>query len=590
MSTSTPPAPTPAKPASPAQSESTPDIDFSQIDFSAFGATTPAAAPQPAAPGPEAPDFSSLGTVPPPLVSSAGNFTAASSKSLTWQFAAQVNPPAEPEPIDVSTLDLSQFGFSPPSAPAAEPEPIDISTLDLSQFGFSPPSAPTTEPEPIDISTMDLSQFGFSPPSAPTAEPMDISTMDLSQFGFTPSSGPAPSGTLSGGSLVQFAGQPEKVTSEGKSVQETRYNIFDGENFVRSPLALREGNARFGFSSSDQVQVYEIDKKGKPLLRNAPVYDKQDRANGAKIPEALAFIQDSPGYSKGKSYYVVFDENNREFIFEKNLAVEAEGKTPDQTVPGKLVSVDRSLVSGGDAESSSTGLENQFANVSKGVFNDFGDFLNRIALDPLTTDRSEAQTAVARVANLADSFDTLLAAPGDQKIDLSRADYGAFQQLRSHGTVTVEQARLLVARQLTHELESGQAAGLIHDYAKDSGRTGAVLKAAAATAVGLAIGPAFAAAGLTSLAGSAASGAFASALVDAIEQGSTGHISYARLVENAANGALLGAALNKVGLQGDVEEALAGFLHDSAVEFAPNTPEPTNLEYLVGRFQAAMNR
>ena len=111
-----------------------------------------------------------------------------------------------------------------------------------------------------------------------------------------------------------------------------------------------------------------------------------------------------------------------------------------------------------------------------------------------------------------------------------------------------------------------------------------------ATAVGLAIGPAFAAAGLTSLAGSAASGAFASALVDAIEQGSTGHISYARLVENAANGALLGAALNKVGLQGDVEEALAGFLHDSAVEFAPNTPDPTNLEYLVGRFQAAMNR
>ena len=567
LSTSTPPAPTPAKPASPAQSESTPDIDFSQIDFSAFA--PPAAAPQPAAPapGPEAPDFSSLGTVPPPLVSPVGNFTAASSKSLTWQFAAQVNTPAEPEPIDVSTLDLSQFGFSPPSAPAAEPEPIDISTLDLSQFGFSPPSAPTTEPEPIDISTMDLSQFGFAP-----------------------NPGTGPSGTLSGGSLVQFGGKAEEVTSQGKSVQETRYNIFDGENFVRSPLALREGNARFGFSSSDQVQVYEIDKKGKPLLRNAPVYDKQDRANGAKIPEALAFIQDSPGYSKGKSYYVVFDENNREFIFEKNLAVEAEGKTPDQTVPGKLVSVDRSLVSGGDAESSSTGLENQFANVSKGVFNDFGDFLIRIALDPLTTDRSEAQTAVARVANLADSFDTLLAAPGDQKIDLSRADYGAFQQLRSHGTVTVEQARLLVARQLTHELESGQAAGLIHDYAKDSGRTGAVLKAAAATAVGLAIGPAFAAAGLTSLAGSAASGAFASALVDAIEQGSTGHISYARLVENAANGALLGAALNKVGLQGDVEEALAGFLHDSAVEFAPNTPDPTNLEYLVGRFQAAMNR
>ena len=582
LNVSTAPAPTPARPAPAAPSETPPDIDLSQIDVSAFGFTPPAAAPRPAAPapGPEASDFSSLGTVPPPLVSAAANFTAASSRSLTWQVAAQVNTPAEPEPLDISTLDLSQFGFSPPTAP--EPEPLDVSTLDMSQFGFSPPSAPTAdaldistldlsqfgfspttapEPEPLDVSTLDMSQFGFSPPSAPTAE-----ALDLSQFGLSPDPGPGPSGTLSGGSLIQFAGQPEKVTSQGKSVQETRYNIFDGENFVRSPLALREGNARFGFSSSDQVQVYEIDKKGKPLLRNAPIYDQQDRANAAKIPEALAYIQDNPGYTKGKSYYVVFDENNRKFIFEKNLAVESTGMTPDQTVPGKLVSVDRTLVSGGTAESDTTGLENQFASVTTGIFNDLGDFLNRIALDRFTTDRSEAQTAVARVANLADSIDTLLAAPADSKVDLSRADYGAFQKLRSKGTVTVEQARLLVVEQLTHELESSQVAGLINDYAKDSGRTGAILKAAAATAVGLAIGPAFTAAGVTGLAGSAASGAFASALVDAIEQGSTGQVSYARLVENAANGALLGAALNNLGLTGN-QEALAGFLHDSAVAF-----------------------
>ncbi|MFN8610916.1 MAG: hypothetical protein U0931_25465, partial [Vulcanimicrobiota bacterium] len=298
LSTSTAPTASVPKPANPAPADSPPDIDLSQIDFTAFGFTPPAPAAQTApAPGPEAPDFSSLGTVPPPLVTPAANFTAAGSKSLTWQFAAQVNTPAEPDPIDISTMDLSQFGFAPPSAPtpAPAPEPIDISTMDLSQFGFAPPSAPTPAPapEPIDISTMDLSQFGFVPPSAPTE------AVDISQFGFNPNPSTSPGGTLSGGSLVQFAGQPEKITSQGKNTQETRYNIFDGQNFVRSPLALREGNARFGFSSSDQVQVYEIDKKGKALLRNDPVYDQQDRANAARIPDALNFIKESPGYTKG---------------------------------------------------------------------------------------------------------------------------------------------------------------------------------------------------------------------------------------------------------------------------------------------------
>ncbi|MFN8611855.1 MAG: hypothetical protein U0931_30200, partial [Vulcanimicrobiota bacterium] len=317
--------------------------------------------------------------------------------------------------------------------------------------------------------------------------------------------------------------------------------------------------------------------------------DQQDRANAARIPDALNFVKESPGYTKGKSYYVVFDENNREFIFEKNLAVEAEGMTPDQTVPGKLVSVDRQLVSGGDEQALTGPLENQFASVPRGIFNDFGNFLNRVALDPFTTDRSEAQTAVARVANLADSLDTLLSAPGDQKIDLSRADYGAFQQLRSQGTVSVDQARLLVAQQLTRELESGQAAGLINDYAKDSGRSGAVLKATAVAAVSLAIGPAVTAAGLSGVAGSAASGAFASGLVDAIEQGSNGQVSYSRLVETAASGALLGGALQKLGVEGTGQQALAGFLHDSVLAFAPNTPDPTNVNDLVERFQASLS-
>lgn len=591
LNTSTPPAPAPTKPAS-APAESAPEIDLRQIDVSQFGFTPPVSTPKPSgtAPGPEAPDFSSLGTVPPPLVTASANITAAGSRSLTWQVAAQVTPPPPPEPIDISQLDLSQFGFNPEPAPTPTPapvEPVDISQLDLSQFGFNPTPASAATPaptEPIDISQLDLSQFGFNPTPAATptpapAEPIDINQLDPSQFGFNPS----PPGTLSGGSLVQFSGAPETVSSRGQSFEETRYGIFDGQNYIRSPLAQREGNARFGFSGSDQVQVYEIDKSGKALLRNSPVYDQQDRKNAAQIPDALEFIKGTSGYTKGRPYYVVYDENNREFIFEKNLAVEAEGNSSDQTVPGKLVSVDRKLVSQANAEAQTGGLENQFESVPRGVFNDFGDFLNRVLLDPLTTDRSEAQTAVAKVANLADSLDTLLAAPGDQRIDLSRADYGAFQQLRSEGTVSVDRARLMVAQQLTQELESGKAGKLINDYSKDSARTGAVLKATAATAVGLAVGPAVAAAGLSGAAASAASGAFANSLVEAIEQSSRGNISYSKLVESAANGALLSATLDGLNVN---HQALTGYFHDLLLSFSPNEPDPTSVDGLVQSYKA----
>ena len=69
---------------------------------------------------------------------------------------------------------------------------------------------------------------------------------------------------------------------------------------------------------------------------------------------------------------------------------------------------------------------------------------------------------------------------------------------------------------------------------------------------------------------------------------STGPNTKADLVRNSASVALgVSTVTDRLALAG--QQALAGFLHDSVLAFAPNTPDPTNVNYLVERFQASLS-